>query len=200
MCPESVLALHASKSSGVATPGHTWACAQVKINLRSKDQLLACALDHFHVDVKQAVPPTRGGGEQGQFTPGSCIRGPLNSARLIQIRSGSSVTFQYSVRFTVFSTEVSLFSFFALYAADTNFRLMHNYLTWLLRSPLARAPYIVLFDLKSPNEDGNLQVYMYCVHARKIASGAPRTQISLGHAPRPPPTNHIVGPHFLYLP
>ena len=38
-----------------------------------------------------------------------------------------------------------------------------------------KAPYIVLFDLKPLIKDGNLQVYMYCVHARKRASGAPRT-------------------------
>ena len=168
--------------------------------LKVKRPVISMCAGSLSCGRKASSAADKGGGEQGQFTPGSCIRGPLNSARLIQIRSGSSVTFQYSVRFTVFSTEVSLFSFFALYAADTNFRLMHNYLTWLLRSPLARALYIVLFDLKPLNEDGNLQVYMYCVHARKIASGAPRTQISLGHAPRPPPTNHIVGPHFLYLP
>ena len=73
-------------------------------------------------------------------------------------------------------------------------RKLHNYLTWLLRSPLARAPYVVLFDLKQLIENSILQVYMYIdntvrtyvptvyiiydmyyVHARKRASGAPRT-------------------------
>ena len=43
---------------------------------------------------------------------------------------------------------------------------MHNYLTWLLRSPLAKAPYVAFFDPKQLIEDGNLQVYMYYVHAR----------------------------------
>ena len=38
---------------------------------------------------------------------------------------------------------------------------MHNFLTWLLCSQLARAPYIVLFDLKPLIEDSNLQVHMY---------------------------------------
>ena len=33
-----------------------------------------------------------------------------------------------------------------------------------LHSPLARAPYVVFFDLKPLIEDGNLQVYMDCVH------------------------------------
>ena len=86
-------------------------------------------------------------------------------------------------------------------------QIMHNYLTWLLRSPLARAPYVVLFDLKPLIEDGNLQVYMYCVHARKRASGAPRTHFRAckiskfpGACPRPPDTIHFVGPHFLSLP
>ena len=41
--------------------------------------------------------------------------------------------------------------------------------------PGARAPYIVLFDLKLLNEDGNLQLCMYCMHARNGASEAPRT-------------------------
>ena len=53
-------------------------------------------------------------------------------------------------------------------------QIMHNYLRWLLHSLLAKAPYIALFDLKPLIEDSNLQVYMYCVHARKKASGAPR--------------------------
>ena len=70
------------------------------------------------------------------------------------------------------------------------------------------APYVVLFDLKLLIEDGNLQVYMYCVHARKRASGAPRTHFRAckisnfpgGVPPDPPHTIHFVGPHFLYLP
>ena len=76
---------------------------------------------------------------------------------------------------------------------------------WLLRSPLARAPYVVVFDLKPLIEDGNLQAYMYCVHARKRASGAPRTHFRAcknlkGRAPDPPHTIHFGGPQFLYLP
>ena len=86
--------------------------------------------------------------------------------------------------------------------------LMHNYLTRLLRTPLARASYIVLFDLKPLIEDSNLQVYMYCVHTRKRASGAPRThsracKISKfpGGVPQDPLTQiHFVGPYLLYLP
>ena len=38
-------------------------------------------------------------------------------------------------------------------------RKHHNYHTWLLPSPLARAPYIVLFNLKPLIKDGNLQMH-----------------------------------------
>ena len=70
-----------------------------------------------------SVPPTGvgvgvgggegGGGQQGQFTPGPQCKGHKNSAGLVQIRSGSSVTFHSSL-------------FVSLY-------FMHNYmyLTWL---------------------------------------------------------------------
>ena len=78
---------------------------------------------------------------------------------------------------------------------------------WLLRSLLARAPNVVLFYLKPLIEDGNLHVYMYCVHVRKRASGAPKTHFRAceiskfpgGVPPDPPHTIHFVGPHFLYL-
>ena len=75
---------------------------------------------------------------------------------------------------------------------------MYNYLIWLLRSPLARGP--VLFDLKVLIEDGNLRLYMYCVYAQKIATGAPRIHFRVykshnflvGCAPRPPFTQSIL--------
>ena len=79
----------------------------------------------------------------------------------------------------------------------------HNYIMWLLRSPLARALYVALFDLKPLIEGGNLQVYM-TVHAPKRASGAPRTQfrackISWGRAPRPFSHNPFCGtPLFVF--
>ena len=79
-----------------------------------------------------------------------------------------------------------------------------------LRSLLPRAPYV---DLKPLIEDGNLQVYMYCVHARKRTSGAPRThfcKISKFPGGMPPDTPQSIlwcptfcicsGPHILYLP
>ena len=49
-------------------------------------------------------------------------------------------------------------------------------------SPLARVPYVVFFDLKPLNEDSNLQLCKFCMHAQK---GAPKIhfrpcKISLG--------------------
>ena len=46
---------------------------------------------------------------------------------------------------------------------------------------------------------------MYCMHAQKEASEAPRTHFracktSWGHAPRPPPTIYIMGPTFYICP
>ena len=71
--------------------------------------------------------------------------------------------------------------------------------------PLARVPYVVLFDLKPLNKDGNWQVGMYCMHARKGTSKAPehtseyvKSLNFLGACPQTPLTQY--GPHFLYLP
>ena len=63
--------------------------------------------------------------------------------------------------------------------------------------------YVVHFDLKPLNNDGNLQVCMYCIHAQKGASETPRKHFRafkilafLAGVPPEPPHN---GPHFLYL-
>ena len=85
---------------------------------------------------------------------------------------------------------------------------MHNYLTWLLHSLPARAPYVILFDLKLLIQDGNLQVCMYCVHAQKRASGAPRTHFRAwkiskfpGCMPPTPLTQSVLqGPTFCICP
>ena len=45
-------------------------------------------------------------------------------------------------------------------------QIMHNYLYVATAQPLARAPYVTLFDLKLLIEEGNLQVCMYCMHER----------------------------------
>ena len=44
-----------------------------------------------------------------------------------------------------------------------------------LRTGSRHIALLLLFDLKLLIEGGNLQVYMYCVHAQKTALGAPRT-------------------------
>ena len=55
-------------------------------------------------------------------------------------------------------------------------------------SPLARVPYVVFFDLKPLNEDSNLQLCKFCMHAQK---GAPKIhfracKISIGSCPQAP--------------
>ena len=81
--------------------------------------------------------------------------------------------------------------------------------TWLLRRPLARAPYVVLFDLKPLIEDGNLQVYMYtvCMHEKEPQespehiSEVVKSQHCLRACPQTPLTQSILWePTFLHLP
>jgi len=79
---------------------------------------------------------------------------------------------------------------------------MHNYLTLLLCSPLARASYVVLFNLKPLIEDGNL----LCACAKKSLR-SPQNTIRKSHnflevCPHadPPHAIRISGPHFLFLP
>ena len=87
------------------------------------------------------------------------VRGPPNSAGLIQIRS---VRQSHS---SLDSFKGLVFLYFRL-KSSCSFALrfmllaqrMHNHLMWLLRSPLARALYIVFFDLKPLIEDSNLQI------------------------------------------
>ena len=153
----------------------------IKDNIRLYTNLLVVLhISTFLVYVlPSAVLPT-GGWQQGQFVPALSVRGPPNSVRLVQIRSSSSVTFQFSF-FKVF---VSLYfrlkptCFIAsrfMLLRQTSGPMHNNYLMWLLHSSSARAPYVVLFDLKPLIEDGNLQVYMYC-------SGVARTQPMPGHS------------------
>ena len=61
------------------------------------------------------------------FAPCSQCKGGLNSARLVQIRSRSSVTFQSSFfkRFVLLYFRLKSACFcFAFYAADTNFKII----------------------------------------------------------------------------
>ena len=98
----------------------------------------------------------RGRGQQGQFALGPQCKGAPKQCGLVEIRSGLSVTFQSSFFKGFIFLYFQLLLCFMFYAADANFRLMHHHLTWLLCSPLARAPYVVLFDLKPLIEDSNL--------------------------------------------
>ena len=64
--------------------------------------------------------------------------------------------------------------------------------------------YVIHFDLKPLNNDGNLQVCMHCIHAQKGASDAPRKHFRAfkilaflaGVPPEPPHTICIIGPTF----
>ena len=150
----------------------------------------------------------QGRGNRGSLPRAPSVRGAPNSAGLVRIRcvrqSHSSLAFQGLV--SLYFRMKSASSFDLCFMLLT--QIMHNYLTLLLHSPLARAPYMVLFNLKPLIEDGNLQVYVYCVHARKRASGAPRTHFRAckiskfpgSVPPDHPHTIHFVRPHILYLP
>jgi len=51
------------------------------------------------------------------------------------------------------------------YTADSNFKLMHILYYVTTVQPLANGPYVVLFDLKSLNKDGNWQACMFVLYA-----------------------------------
>ena len=75
---------------------------------------------------------------------------------------------------------------------------------WLLRSPLARALYVPLFDLKPLIEGGNLQVYMtVCVHQKELQEppehSSEHVKFPGGVPPDPPHIIHFVGPHVSVL-
>ena len=81
--------------------------------------------------------------------------------------------------------------------------------TWLLRRPLARAPYVVLFNLKPLIEDGNLQVCMYtvCMHEKEPqetpehTSEVVKSQNCLKACPQTPLTQSILsGPTLPWAP
>ena len=72
--------------------------------------------------------------------------------------------------------------------------------------PLARAPYVILFDLKLLNKDGNWQVGMYTVCMRKKKPQKPpehtsehvKSQNFLGVCPQSPPNS--ISPTFCICP
>ena len=135
-----------------------------------------------------------GGGNRGSLPRAPSVRGAPNDAGLFQIRSGSLFSSQSRSISLTLLTQTSYIAHFILrdYTAQ----------------PLTRALFIVLFDLKPLNEDGNWQVCAVCMHARKGASEVPRTHFRAckiakflwGRAPKPPSHNLSCGPYFLYLP
>ena len=89
------------------------------------------------------MPPT-GGGQQGQFAPGPQCKGAPKHCTF-QLANTGGIAFRLKS------------ACFTFYAADANITII---LHGLLHSPLARALYVILFDLKQLIEDGILQVYM----------------------------------------
>ena len=80
---------------------------------------------------------------------------------------------------------------------DTKFKLIHNYLTWLLAVRCT-------FGSKPLIKNGNLQVYIYKLCAWWKRSSGPtsehvKSHNSLGACPQPPYTICIAGPHFLHF-
>ena len=95
--------------------------------------------------------------------------------------------------------QVSLLFCFAFMLLER--KLQRTHFTCLLCSPLARAQYVILYDLKLVNKDSNLQVYIYCKHAHKEASEAPRTHFRACKISwRCALPQSILWGHFLYLP
>ena len=146
-----------------------------------------------------------GGGQQGQFAPGPQCEGAPNDAELFQMRSSSSPS-RFISLYCWF--QVSLLFGFALTLLTQTSNIAHFILRETTAQPVTRAPYVVLFDLKPLNEDGNWQVCMYCMYVRKGASEAPWTHFRAckivkfpgGVSPDPPHTIYNMGPTLCICP
>ena len=139
----------------------------------------------------------------GVGATGAVCPGPPNSAGLVRAdlfertcsnKINSSVTFQSSFfkRFNL----VSLFQLKSACSFALRFmRLMQTITIILLRSQLAKAPYVVLFVLKPLNRRRQLAgIYMYCVHIRKRGSGPPQNTLQI-----PSPPLKLVPPKRIFL-
>ena len=142
-------------------------------------------------------PRWGGGCQQGQFAPAPQGKGAPKQCCTCSNKICSSVIFESSF----FEGLVSLYfrlklvcSFALRFMLLT--QIMHSCHTWPLRSPLATAPYVALFDLKPLIEDGNLQVYI-CTVCRyeeepqeppEYTSEGVKSQIFLGACPHTPLT------------
>ena len=110
-------------------------------------------------------------GQQGQFTLGPQSKGAPKQCRTCSNKMHLSVTLQSSSFKGLVSVHFRLKTAcsFALHFMLLT-QIIHYYLTWLLRSPLARALYVALFDLKPLIKDGNVQaLYVLCA-CTKLAS------------------------------
>ena len=129
-------------------------------------RLLNNSVKHRSEMVGDQCHQQGGGGNRGSLPRIPSVRGPPNSAGLVQDQFVSHIPVYFFKGLVSLYFRVKSACSFALCFMLLK-QIMHNYLRWLLHSPLAKAPYVALFDLKPLIEDGNLQVYMYCVHARK---------------------------------
>ena len=119
------------------------------------------------------------GGNRGSLPQAPQCKGAPKQCRTCSNKMRSSVTFQSSF----VKGLVSLY-----FQLKSTCSFASHFMLLTLRSPLARAP--------------------YCVHARKRASGAPRThfrackisKISWGVPQTPPHTIYFVGPTFCIYP
>ena len=135
-----------------------------------------------------------GGGNRSTLPWAPSVRGAPNRAELFQIRSSSSFTSQSSFLRSLFRCIVDLKSacFFALYLMllmQTLKMLTLSYVT--TAQSLTRALYVVLFDLKPLNKDGNCTVCMLEKEPQKSpehTSEHVKSQNFLGVCPQTPLT------------
>ena len=140
----------------------------------------------------------QGGGGEGA-TGAVCPWAPSVRRAPKQCWTGSkrpSATFQYSLF-------MGLFSLYFWLKSKKNFRLMHNYLAWLLCSPL-EGPVRHTFQSETTNRRWQLAgiyVLCACMHEKEPQDSFRACKISnfLGACPQTPFTQSILqGPTFVF--
>ena len=151
--------------------------------------------------------PLTGGGNMSSLPWALSVKGPQTVLNFVQMRSSS---YHLHPRLAslrgVLHCIVELKCFFTSRLTQIS-NWCTPYLTSLLHSLLDRAPVNCTF-LKLLNEDGNLQVCMYCMHAWKEDSEDPRTHFRVckiskfpgGMPPTSPHAIYIMGPTFHICP
>ena len=143
-------------------------------------------------------------GQQGQFALGHSVTGAPNSVEPFQIRSGSSFrspsSFFKSSFCCIVDFKFKTACFFgSLLRCCCKLQIMHT-LSYVTSAQPLLGPVHGTFRSETANEDCNWHVYMhcmYCMHAQKGASEAPRTHFRAnkiskfpgGVRPRPTPHN-----------